>query len=69
MAWITMLNYNTSTVDYLEVEDADYDEELIRETLISNHINPDEVATMATDYKPKVYNINLGKEEEVFENE
>lgn len=66
MAWITMLNYNTSTIDYLEVEDGEYDDYLVRETLIANHINPDEVATMVTDYKPKVYNINLGEEEEVF---
>ena len=61
MAWITMLNYELGTVDYLEVEDGDYDEYLINETLIANHINPDEVATMVTDDKPEVYNINLGE--------
>lgn len=67
MAWITMLNYNTSTVDYLEVEDGDYDDYLINETLIANHINPDEVATMVTDYKPKVYNICTDECTEVFD--
>lgn len=68
MAWITMLNYNTCTVDYLEVEDGDYDDYLINETLIANHINPDEVATMVTENKPIVYNICTEESEEVFTN-
>lgn len=66
MAWFTMLNYSTDTVDFMEVEDGDYDDYLINETLIANHINPDDVAVMVTDYKPKVYNVLTCDQEEVF---
>ena len=67
MAWITMLNYNTGTIDYLET-DSDYEDDYnTREYLIANHINSDEVAYMCTEYKPKVYNICTEEIEEVFE--
>lgn len=69
MAWFVMLNYSTNTVDYIEVEDGDYDEYLINETLIANHIDPDSVAVMATDDKPRVYNVLTDEIEEVFEDE
>lgn len=67
MAWFSMLNYSTDTIDFMEVEDGDYDDYLIKETLIANHVNPDDVAVMVTDYKPKVYNVLTDDTEEVFE--
>lgn len=67
MAWITMLNYETGTVDYLETDSYYDDNTEIEEYLIANHINPDTVAYMSTEYKPSVYDINLQETEEVFE--
>lgn len=69
MAWFVMLNYSTNTVDYMEVEDGDYDEYLTNETLMANHIDPDSVAVMACDDKPFVYNVLTDKIEKVFEDE
>lgn len=67
MAWITMLNYETGTIDYLET-DVYYDDNTeIEECLISNHIDPETVAYMSTENKPSVYNINLQETEEVFQ--
>lgn len=67
MAWFSMLNYNTDTVDFMEVEDGDYDDYLINETLVANHIDPNNVAVMVTEYKPKVYNVCTQETKEVFE--
>lgn len=67
MSWITMLNYNTGTVDYLECDTHYEDNSEIEEYLAANHINPDEVAYMCTEYKPKVYNICTEETEEVFQ--
>lgn len=67
MAWITMLNYETGTIDYLETGALYEDDEDIKECLIANHIDPDTVAYMSTENKPSVYNINLQEIEEVFE--
>jgi hypothetical protein len=67
MAWITMLNYETGTIDYLET-DVYYDDYTeIEKCLIANHIDPETVAYMSTESKPSVYNINLQETEEVFE--
>lgn len=67
MAWITMLNYETGTVDYLETDSYYDDNTEIEEYLIANHIDPDTVAYMSTEHKPSVYDINLQEIEEVFE--
>lgn len=67
MAWITMLNYSTGTVDYLECDSKYEHNSEIEECLIANHINPDDVAYMCTDNKPVVYNVNLEQTEEVFQ--
>lgn len=67
MAWITMLNYETGTIDYLETDSFYDDNREIEEYLIDNHIDPDTVAYMSTENKPLVYNVNLQETEEVFE--
>ena len=67
MAWITMLNYETGTIDYLETDSFYDDNREIEEYLIANHIDPDIVAYMSTENKPLVYNVNLQETEEVFE--
>ena len=67
MAWITMLNYETGTIDYLETDSFYDDNTEIEEYLIANHIDPDTVAYMSTENKPSVYDINLQEIEEVFE--
>lgn len=67
MAWITMLNYETGTIDYLETDSLYKDDEDIREYLIANHIDLDTVTYMSTENKPLVYNVNLQETEEVFE--
>lgn len=67
MAWITMLNYNTGTVDYLECDSKYEDNDEIEEYLVANHINPDEVAYMSTDEKPTVYNICTEESVDVFD--
>lgn len=66
MAWITMLNYNTDTIDYLETDVCYKDNAEIEECLIANHIDPNTVVYMSTESKPLVYNINLQEHEEVF---
>lgn len=67
MAWITMLNYETGTIDYLETDVLYDDNTEIEEYLIANHIDTDTVAYMSTENKPLVYNVNLQETEEVFE--
>ena len=67
MAWITMLNYETGTIDYLETDVLYDDNTEIEECLIANHIDPDTVAYMSTENKRLVYNVNLQETEEVFE--
>lgn len=59
MAWITMLNYDTDTIDYLETDVYYKDNVEIEECLIANHIDPETVAYMSTESKPLAYNINL----------
>lgn len=59
MAWITMLNYETGTIDYLETDVCYNDNAEIEECLIANHIDPETVAYMSTETKPLRYNINL----------
>ena len=67
MAWITMLNYETGTIDYLETDSFYDNNREIEEYLIANHIDPDTVDYMSTENKPLVYNVILQETEEVFE--
>lgn len=67
MAWITMLNYETGTIDYLETDVCYDDNTEIEEYLIANHIDPNTVAYMSAEHKLSVYDINLQEIEKEFE--